>query len=143
MCHELGHSFGLAHTDEDFYNEDLKNCMDYTLNYSASKHPDESNFETLADYYGVVGERRRRRQLLRQKQEQEEQQKQQWRNNNNKIPQEVKDRRNEAIQNLDKLHYRDIHQQEGWRMLHSTKYAEEYELDLGQGYKLSVHMLLA
>jgi len=26
MCHEVGHSFGLPHTDEDFFNADLGNC---------------------------------------------------------------------------------------------------------------------
>lgn len=30
MCHELGHGLGLGHTDENFYNKDLGNCMDYT-----------------------------------------------------------------------------------------------------------------
>jgi predicted Zn-dependent protease len=30
MCHELGHGLGLGHTDENFYNRDLGNCMDYT-----------------------------------------------------------------------------------------------------------------
>jgi hypothetical protein len=27
MCHEIGHGFGLPHTDENFYNADLGNCM--------------------------------------------------------------------------------------------------------------------
>jgi hypothetical protein len=27
MCHEIGHGFGLQHTDENFTNEDLGNCM--------------------------------------------------------------------------------------------------------------------
>ena len=26
-CHEIGHGFGLPHTDENFYNADLGNCM--------------------------------------------------------------------------------------------------------------------
>ncbi len=30
MCHELGHGFGLPHWDEDFFNKDMGNCMDYT-----------------------------------------------------------------------------------------------------------------
>ncbi|KAI2512283.1 hypothetical protein MHU86_2159 [Fragilaria crotonensis] len=27
ICHEIGHGFGLPHTDENFYNADLGNCM--------------------------------------------------------------------------------------------------------------------
>lgn len=30
MCQEVGHTFGLAHQDEDFYNLNLGSCMDYT-----------------------------------------------------------------------------------------------------------------
>jgi hypothetical protein len=52
MCHEIGHGFGLPHSDEDFLNADLGNCMDYTENPVANKQPDTSNFEFLADLYG-------------------------------------------------------------------------------------------
>ena len=51
-CHELGHGFGLPHWDEDFYNKDLGNCMDYTQNPHKSSKPDESNFLYLAQLYG-------------------------------------------------------------------------------------------
>jgi hypothetical protein len=34
MCHEIGHGFGLQHTDENFFNADLGNCMvSVGLNY--------------------------------------------------------------------------------------------------------------
>lgn len=67
LCHELGHTFGLSHTDEDFDNEDLGNCMDYTNNLNANKHPDTMNFETLLLLYGPIisGERRRMRRGIR------------------------------------------------------------------------------
>jgi len=51
-CHELGHGFGLPHWDEDFFNKDLGNCMDYTHNPGSSSTPDESNFMYLAQLYG-------------------------------------------------------------------------------------------
>jgi chemotaxis protein histidine kinase CheA len=51
-CHELGHGFGLPHWDEDFFNRDLGNCMDYTQNPSRNSKPDESNFLYLAQLYG-------------------------------------------------------------------------------------------
>jgi hypothetical protein len=51
-CHEIGHGFGLPHWDEDFFNQDLGNCMDYTQNPSLNSKPDESNFLYLASLYG-------------------------------------------------------------------------------------------
>ncbi len=51
-CHELGHGFGLPHWDENFYNKDLGNCMDYTQNPHKSSKPDASNFLYLAQLYG-------------------------------------------------------------------------------------------
>lgn len=54
QCHEIGHGFGLSHTDESFWNRDLGNCMDYTNNPGANMHPDTSNFEFLAEMYGEL-----------------------------------------------------------------------------------------
>lgn len=51
-CHELGHGFGLPHWDEDFFNKDIGNCMDYTHNPGSSSTPDDSNFMYLAQLYG-------------------------------------------------------------------------------------------
>ena len=36
MCHELGHAFGLAHLDEDFYNPNLGSCMDYSADVAGT-----------------------------------------------------------------------------------------------------------
>jgi len=54
MCHEIGHGFGLPHTDENFFNADLGNCMDYTSNPETNKSPDETNFMFLRELYGPV-----------------------------------------------------------------------------------------
>ena len=43
--------FGLPHTDENFYNKNLGNCMDYTDYPSTDMHPDHSNFVFLAAMY--------------------------------------------------------------------------------------------
>eukprot|EP00548_Thalassiothrix_antarctica_P006132 CAMPEP_0194135230 /NCGR_PEP_ID=MMETSP0152-20130528/5323_1 /TAXON_ID=1049557 /ORGANISM="Thalassiothrix antarctica, Strain L6-D1" /LENGTH=313 /DNA_ID=CAMNT_0038831365 /DNA_START=380 /DNA_END=1321 /DNA_ORIENTATION=+ len=57
MCHEIGHGFGLPHTDESFTNPSLGNCLDYTHTPSDNMHPDEMNFNRLAEIYGTVGDR--------------------------------------------------------------------------------------
>mmetsp|Transcript_24552 Transcript_24552/g.36011 ORF Transcript_24552/g.36011 Transcript_24552/m.36011 type:complete len:483 (-) Transcript_24552:171-1619(-) len=51
MCHEIGHGFGLNHSDENFYNADLHTCMDYTNNPAANQKPNKDNYETLAELY--------------------------------------------------------------------------------------------
>lgn len=57
MCHELGHGFGLDHTDENPYNKDLGDCMDYTDNPSANILPGDVNFARLRSMYGEVSRR--------------------------------------------------------------------------------------
>ena len=54
MCHEMGHGFGLPHWDENFYNADLGNCMDYTIHPSVNMQPSRSNYDFLAEMYGTV-----------------------------------------------------------------------------------------
>jgi hypothetical protein len=55
MCHEIGHGFGLPHTDETFWNRDLGNCLDYTTRYEGNMRPDMGNYQFLAALYGLVG----------------------------------------------------------------------------------------
>lgn len=47
---------GLGHFDENFYNKDLGNCMDYTERPEINMRPDQSNFMVLAELYGTVNE---------------------------------------------------------------------------------------
>ena len=54
MCHEMGHGFGLPHTDENFYNPDLGNCLDYTIHPEVNMQPAAMNFNRLKTLYGVV-----------------------------------------------------------------------------------------
>jgi hypothetical protein len=54
MCHELGHGLGLGHSDENFNNADMGNCMDYTNLPQNNLRPDEYNFLILEGLYGDV-----------------------------------------------------------------------------------------
>lgn len=52
MCHELGHGFGLPHTDENQYNRDRGDCMDYTTRPQNNLRPGDYNFDVLNQLYG-------------------------------------------------------------------------------------------
>ena len=54
MCHELGHGYGLPHTDENFNNKDQGNCLDYTNNPSNNLRPGVANCNRLLEMYGAV-----------------------------------------------------------------------------------------
>ena len=68
MCHELGHAFGLPHTDEQYYNDDLGDCLDYTVRPENNLEPGKYNFDLLNQLYG----RQPRRRNLRVNRELEE-----------------------------------------------------------------------
>jgi len=51
MCQEVGHIFGLAHQDEDFYNPNLGSCMDYTNDPGTNQHPGAHDYQTLETIY--------------------------------------------------------------------------------------------
>lgn len=54
MCHELGHGYGLPHTDENFNNKDQGNCLDYTNRPSNNLRPGLANCKRLLDMYGSI-----------------------------------------------------------------------------------------
>eukprot|EP00980_Cylindrotheca_fusiformis_P008928 scaffold1901_cov126-Cylindrotheca_fusiformis.AAC.4 len=153
MCHEVGHGFGLPHTDEDFNNADLGNCLDYTENFAFSKSPDASNYQKLAEFYGVVdGGRRRQQGHLRSQVDDTaaaavgsvssplSSSTATNSMDSSTIPESVWQRREQALAELEIGDYRQFHS--GWRRLHQTKHGQEHVLDLGMGYKLQVQMLL-
>lgn len=51
MCQEVGHTFGLAHQDENFYNTNLGSCMDYTNSPGSNQHPNAHDYDELAIIY--------------------------------------------------------------------------------------------
>jgi hypothetical protein len=52
MCHEMGHGLGLPHSDENYYNADRGDCMDYTVRPQNNLHPGTYNFKLLQAMYG-------------------------------------------------------------------------------------------
>jgi len=54
ICQEIGHTFGLAHQDENFDNPNFGTCMDYTSNPLGppdNLHPNYHDYEELASIY--------------------------------------------------------------------------------------------
>lgn len=51
MCQEVGHDFGLDHQDENFTNNNLGTCMDYTNNPGTNQHPNSHDYAQLATIY--------------------------------------------------------------------------------------------
>lgn len=137
MCHEIGHAFGIPHSDEDFDNEDLGNCMDYTNNFAYSSHPDNSNYEFLVELYGVVqgsAVARARSRLLRGRTSL-------YSDVQNKMPDHTREEMVRVLAKLEKP-MGGSRVEDGWRLLHRNEYSMEHEIDLGDGYKLRSHMLM-
>jgi hypothetical protein len=141
MCHEIGHGFGLPHTDENFYNADSGECMDYTSNPQNNIKPGSANFEFLAALYGTIpnsnpavssasssvpGKRGGNREL-----ESEDE----------SLPDWLHLRLQEVIPNLENRNDGNEHE-DGWRLLHRSDNAAIHEMDLGNGYLVQVTKLL-
>jgi hypothetical protein len=69
---KIGHGFGLPHTDENFNNADLGNCLDYTNRPSNNLRPGEYNCNRLKTMYGTVNGGQRDRFLRNAVQDEEE-----------------------------------------------------------------------
>ena len=115
MCHEMGHGFGLPHTDEDFYNPDLGNCMDYTTHPDVNKHPDDTNYAFLVELYGVIP----KRQL-----------------------EDLNVEETILISDSVKAIVKKIDPAKDCSPLHITKHSEEYWCNLGNNVTMVVSMLL-
>ena len=51
VCQEIGHTFGLAHQDEIFTNQNLGTCMDYTNDPASNQHPNQHDYDELEAIY--------------------------------------------------------------------------------------------
>eukprot|EP00339_Tiarina_fusa_P027688 CAMPEP_0117021000 /NCGR_PEP_ID=MMETSP0472-20121206/15892_1 /TAXON_ID=693140 ORGANISM="Tiarina fusus, Strain LIS" /NCGR_SAMPLE_ID=MMETSP0472 /ASSEMBLY_ACC=CAM_ASM_000603 /LENGTH=330 /DNA_ID=CAMNT_0004726355 /DNA_START=118 /DNA_END=1110 /DNA_ORIENTATION=+ len=127
MCHELGHGFGLPHTDESFTNVDLGNCMDYTNTPKNNLHPDSSNYNRLASLYGTVSNRRTLRERVSSERVES-------------TPFEVKEQYGEAV-SVFHVERMTAERPSGWRVLQEHHRGASYARNLGEDYELTVHVL--
>ena len=123
MCHEIGHGFGLPHTDENFFNKDLGNCLDYTNNPSINISPDTGNFEKLAGLYGLATQR-----MLDSSDNDE---------NVVDLPQSMLHLYSEALTSLEDGH------DEEWTVVEESTHGRVLEYHLGNDFTLHVSMLHA
>jgi len=123
-CHEIGHGFGLPHTDEDFYNKDLGNCMDYTNNPSVNKSPDETNYQFLYDLYGPAPQRRDLSFIQ----------------DGGNFDEGFLDLYKKAVH---KMEYEDTRHGIMWSVLHRNAHGEFLSADLGNNITVVSHVLLA
>lgn len=139
MCHELGHGFGLPHTDENPYNKDLGNCMDYTNTPKNNMFPDSTNFARLQELYGQVSRRLRRRNdaqslpssiLLNGR-------------SGSDFSAELMRSYKDAMMNLENeiRGGKPANGSQGWRKLSAPRGGTRYERTLVDDFKLEVHIL--
>lgn len=129
MCHEIGHGFGLAHTDESFVNANLGNCLDYTNSFTDEQiRPGTINYERLEEKYGTVN----RRGLAEADYGEGGQQLPDWLH-------EEYARHSDLLSSGN----RDDLIANGWVLLDQSDFGAEYALGLGEGYYVRVAMLLA
>lgn len=60
-----GHAFGLPHTDEEYYNEDRGDCLDYTVVPGNNLSPGQYNLDLLNQIYGTADRRMLRKKRKR------------------------------------------------------------------------------
>jgi hypothetical protein len=56
----MGHGFGLPHTDENYSNTNLGNCLDYTSHVQGNLSPGSFNYNLLSLMYGTIPPNRRK-----------------------------------------------------------------------------------
>mmetsp|Transcript_36609 Transcript_36609/g.59759 ORF Transcript_36609/g.59759 Transcript_36609/m.59759 type:complete len:156 (+) Transcript_36609:1542-2009(+) len=135
-----GHGLGLGHSDENFHNVDLGNCMDYTERPQNNMHPDESNFQTLEELYGNVNGRVRVERLevpddRRLSDEEDQMMEKEFEKYAAYLfdPIEVSSKKSDSHPDS----------KGGWRLLRRTDTTEFHERQLGNGYSIRTSVLLA
>ena len=131
MCHEIGHGFGLPHTDENFMNAPLGDCLDYSNSVVKNQKPGQVNYDKLVAAYGTVSSRRHRRERQVSGATKES-------THIVSIPPWVKNSLREKVQA-----FQVGIENEGWTLLHKHEFGEIHSVDIGEGYQGHVNILLA
>jgi hypothetical protein len=134
MCHEVGHGFGLPHTDENFHNSDSGECMDYTSNPQNNLKPGSANFEFLAAMYGT---RSSNNQSVEASSTVPGKRNLELESEDESLPDWLRLVLQEVIPNLENRNDGNEHE-DGWRLLHRSDNAATHEMDLGDGYTVEV-----
>ena len=122
------HTTGLPHTDENFNNPDLGNCLDYTVTPKNNMHPDESNYRRLASIYGTVGGGGRK--LLREND-----------HNDSKRQPFSREVLAEYRRAMKELHDYDGNQPTSWTMVETHERGRSYHRYLGEDHQVQIHAL--
>jgi hypothetical protein len=130
MCHEIGHGFGLPHTDENFYNKDLGNCLDYTIHPWVNEQPAAMNFDLLNKTYGMVGTGRRDLERQQQQVAVEQQNHPSW----------VMPAFSNSVRRLREVGHEHA-ERLGWKTVHKSDYGEIHVRHLGGDYRAHVHIM--
>lgn len=54
-CQEIGHTYGLAHQNENFLTDATTSCMEYTSLPEGNEHPDQHDYDQLESMYSSGG----------------------------------------------------------------------------------------
>lgn len=130
MCHEIGHGFGLPHTDENFMNTPLGDCLDYSNSVSQNQKPGQINYDKLAAVYGVVNRRRHQREVS-------DAAVVTMRDHMESAPEWAKSTFREKIDAFEVGVAN-----EGWSLIHQHPLGEIHAIDLGGGYSGHINVLL-
>ena len=148
----------MPHTDESFWNRDLGNCMDYTMNPAGNMHPDLGLFEFLEELYGntngtgggsstTVGDDaslgddaavqpQSSSGLNRQNAGDGE-------GSGYGVPSWVKEAWDSVSEEFVDYGSNTAPEDNGWRLLRSHGNLRSHQVDIGQGYKITVNVVLA
>jgi hypothetical protein len=130
MCHEIGHGFGLPHTDENFLNSALGDCLDYSSNVAKNLKPGQVNYDKLVKAYGVVGSLRGLRLNPLSQISQESL-------NEIETPHHIRNLFRQKIKS-----FRVGIENEGWITLRKHSLGERHTIELGKGYRGQIDLLL-